>query len=317
MTVFRGFNCYVENASTAVRAIIEVSINADPTYTQGEVLNWTTSGTGAGVHVSTTDTVLRFYRTSGVLPVVGDSMVGATSSNAATVTAINATDQNGVPLNPPGFKTNTRQNPLSTGDIFRVIQAGNLGIHGVVASTPTLEDEFTLAQTWGGSTLTDVPGIVSQDVTPGFGWELPSQGDNQPIATLRNTVVQIEDQMTTSAWTAMGGLSNNFVGRTTEGQSAPAYTKDVTGRVYLRGAVENTASNAEDRTIFTLPSTHWPVGMMSFAVAVRPVDAPRTTTGYMGQVEVTAAGLIIHRVGLVLDTTPSYVHLDGISFKAE
>lgn len=83
------------------------------------------------------------------------------------------------------------------------------------------------------------------------------------------------------------------------------YTKDIFGNVYLIGLAANSASNATERPIFTLPEGYRPAGNVIFA-------APNG--GTVGRVDVLPNGSV--QLSSAYNPSSGFVSLSGIVFKA-
>jgi len=311
MSVFKGFNCYVENGDDTVRAIWVVTLDASVNWTQDEVLTWD-GAAGTGKHVSDSNFQLKLYRTAGALPDIGDTVLGGSSGVSADISNIEAFDVNGVPLYPPEFATNSRQTALAGGEFFRVSDGAALDRQGIVDGTIN-RDTFQLSQNWNGPTLIDVPGHCSQDVTPLFGIELASQGDNQPIATQRNATGQIETIIQGPAWITVTSFSNGFTDAyqrdaISGDHNLVQYRKSSDGLVHIRGAVERLAGvpTTQDE-IFLLPSGYRPPASMRFLVYGADINNNPYT------IWITSGGSVKWIQGPVYPTN-DYMGLDGVSF---
>lgn len=84
------------------------------------------------------------------------------------------------------------------------------------------------------------------------------------------------------------------------------YAKDIFGNVYLIGLAANSASNATERPIFTLPEGYRPAGNVIFA-------APNGG-GMVGRVDVLPNGSV--QLSSAYNPSSGFVSLSGIMFKA-
>lgn len=82
------------------------------------------------------------------------------------------------------------------------------------------------------------------------------------------------------------------------------YAKDIFGNVYLIGLAANSANNATERPIFTLPEGYRPAGNVIFA-------APNG--GTVGRVDVLPNGSV--QLSSAYNPSSGFVSLSGIVFK--
>lgn len=169
-------------------------------YNGKETVTWAATGYGFYCGEDTTNKILYIARESGEVPEVDDVILGSTSSETRTVTALSATS-------PPDY-----DNP-STGivaaDTFLVEATGET----YVVSTTINDDNFELTAPYQGTENLLADYAVVRDYSPYFSAPLPGVGDIDAV-TVAKSGINVLDKIlkflgfNEQTWTSAGAALN-------------------------------------------------------------------------------------------------------------
>lgn len=204
MAAFQKGRVRAENASATVRHIWELNFTAAQgglPYTVDETVTWNgATGTGKFVDNDTGNKVLKLYRTSGVEPVIGDTILGSTSGATTVVSTLAASS-------PPDYDNVTTG--ISAGDRFNTQLSG---VIYVVTSTIN-NDNFNLSVVFAEATLADAQYQVVTDFTAFFSWPTPELGDVDAVSIVKDAITQIDGRLKSRGYlqqaiTSSGGTAS-------------------------------------------------------------------------------------------------------------
>jgi len=176
MTELNGYTFTVANATSTSFELSGVDGTGYTAYISGGTIRSSPTGIGYLVEDVTTETILRFYRTSGTLPAIGNQI------NSGTVASVII--ESPQPGSPPRFDAN-----LSAGNTFLT---GGLTIPATLSSTIT-EDSFDLTENYPGIGNDSVGYTVIKDATAFYEFPKPSASSG-----LSNEIVAVAfDQIDT------------------------------------------------------------------------------------------------------------------------
>lgn len=179
MSQFNAGSVRVENASTTVTGILEVYLVSvvNPPFVPGNTLNWGADGVGKVTSWSGASNRLRFYRTSGSLPAVGNTITetGGSPPNGTIDSLGTAT--------PPNYNTE-----LSVGDTLVVVGDGvKYDISGGLTA-----DTFTINVAYAGTTTNEAPFGVTTDFTVNRSYVKLSTGEVEALTLMGLLAEQID-----------------------------------------------------------------------------------------------------------------------------
>lgn len=176
----------VENGLITVRHTWELNFTAVQgglPYTPAETVTWNgATGTGKFVSNDTVGNILRIYRTSGVEPVVGDTILGSSSGATTVVTSLPASS-------PPDYDNPTTG--IKAAGKFNVLESGVM----YTVSSTIGNDSFDLTTTFAEPSIDDALYQVVNSFSSFFSWDLPELGDLDSVSIVREALTSIDERL--------------------------------------------------------------------------------------------------------------------------